>query len=186
MRKSFTDNKQGRWGQRTTSDLTARKAGCVTKRILVHPPITRLWGNIQVFFLIRVLWWALSSTQDREGPTLPGSQARGSEPRAQSPQRHGLQEVATQSRARQRKLWTQTLSKGKKSPTDHYSFETSCPQTVTDGNNLLSWAQPESGLFLPQLPNALCQGRDGHKLLSPVAALGILRIKRKKASPCTP
>lgn len=42
MTKSFINTKHGHWGHRTTSDLTARKAGCVTKGI---PLIAQPWGE---------------------------------------------------------------------------------------------------------------------------------------------
>lgn len=166
MTKSFINTKHGHWGHRTTSDLRARKAGCVTKGI---PLITQPWGErrgalphvtIPIMGIINP-GQTRSHSPGSHGPELrcsPGPTgwvcclawppAVGIRPCSLSAGTRG----ATKSRAPQRKCEHRLLRRERKVQTDHCSSEASCLGTATDRKlNLLSQARPKSGPCLPRL-----------------------------------
>lgn len=191
MTKSFINTKHGHWGHRTTSDLTARKAGWVTKGI---PLIAQPWGERRGA-PPHVTLPTMGSINT--GQTSPGS--HGPELRcspgptgwvcclawlwASVPARSLQGHEAQQNHGHHRECVN----------TDFYEGKEKSRQTTAVLKHLV-WEQPLTGSLTfrakrgPNLVHVChdCRGRGEHELPSSVAALGILRMRRTKACPRGP
>lgn len=150
--KSLISAKHGHCGQRTTSDLMAKKAGCVTKRILWCPA---LGGVLTCSALCDISYNGHHPHRtDTVSPRSQGPELRCSPgltgwvcclicftgcgpPCSTSAGTRGT----TKSQAPQRKCECRLLRRERKVQTDHCRAEASCLRTATDRKlNLLSWA----------------------------------------------
>lgn len=186
--KSLISAKHGHCGQRTMSDLMAKKAGCVTKRILWCPA---LGGVPPCSALCDISYNGLHPHRtDTVSPRSQGPELRCSpgltgwcDARsaslvvglpAQSLQGHAVQQ---NHRHRRESVNTDFFEEKSRQTTvvlEHLVYE----QLLT--GSLTSWAERSSNLV------HLCHGRDEHELPSPVATLGTVGMKRNKACPCVP
>lgn len=150
--KSLISAKHGHCGQRTTSALMAKKAGCVTKRILWCPA---LGGVLTCSALCDISYNGHHPHRtDTVSPRSQGPELRYSPgltgwvcclicftgcgpPCSTSAGTRGT----TKSQAPQRKCECRLLRRERKVQTDHCRAEASCLRTATDRKlNLLSWA----------------------------------------------